>query len=44
MPEPVDFFRAVVTAYLEDADHAPLLHDPVHARVARTCPRGCVTG
>ncbi|MGA5291683.1 hypothetical protein [Streptomyces pseudogriseolus] len=35
MPEPVDFFQAVVTAYLADADHAPLLHDPIHARVAR---------
>ncbi|MDN3271550.1 hypothetical protein [Streptomyces sp. MA15] len=35
MPEPVDFFQAVVTAYPEDADHAPLLHDPIHARVAR---------
>ncbi|MGW5512518.1 hypothetical protein ACWEV9_32810 [Streptomyces albogriseolus] len=35
MPEPVDFFQAVVTAYPEDADHAPLLHDPIHARVVR---------
>lgn len=35
MPEHVDFFAAVVTAYPDDADHAPLLHDPVHARVAR---------
>ncbi|CAL9676269.1 hypothetical protein SUDANB176_07796 (plasmid) [Streptomyces sp. enrichment culture] len=32
MPEPVDFFQAVVTAHPEDADHAPLLYDPVHAR------------
>jgi hypothetical protein len=35
MPEHVDFFEAVVTAYPDDADHAPLLKDPVHARVAR---------
>ncbi|GAB1331778.1 hypothetical protein [Streptomyces sennicomposti] len=35
MPEHVDFFEAVVTAYPDDADHAPLLADPVHARVAR---------
>ncbi|WP_326757336.1 hypothetical protein OHB35_53215 [Streptomyces phaeochromogenes] len=35
MPEHVDFFEAIVTAYPDDADHAPLLQDPVHARVAR---------
>jgi hypothetical protein len=35
MPEHVEFFEAVVTAYPDDADHAPLLKDPVHARVAR---------
>lgn len=35
MPEHVDFFEAVVTAYPDDTDHAPLLTDPVHARVAR---------
>ncbi|MEU0949854.1 hypothetical protein ABZ379_45440 [Streptomyces canus] len=35
MPEPADFFQTVVTAYPDDADHAPLLRDPVHARVAR---------
>lgn len=35
MPEHVDFFEAVVTDYPDDADHAPLLADPVHARVAR---------
>ncbi|WP_316762526.1 hypothetical protein [Streptomyces herbicida] len=30
--ERIDFFEAVVTT---DADHAPLLQGPVHARVAR---------
>ncbi|MET8572984.1 hypothetical protein [Streptomyces sp. NPDC004783] len=35
MCENVDFFKAVVTSYPQDADHAPLLQDPVHARVAR---------
>ncbi|MEU3901659.1 hypothetical protein [Streptomyces sp. NPDC045251] len=35
MAENVEFFTAVVTCYPQDADHAPLLHDPVHARVAR---------
>ncbi|GGV52398.1 hypothetical protein [Streptomyces spectabilis] len=35
MPQSVDFFEALVTAYPCDADHAPLLEDPVHARVAR---------
>ncbi len=35
MAENVEFFEAVVTCYPQDADHAPLLHDPVHARVAR---------
>lgn len=35
MPEPIDFFNAVVTGYPIDADHAPLLQDTVHARVAR---------
>ncbi|WP_167458931.1 MULTISPECIES: hypothetical protein [Streptomyces] len=32
MLEHVDFFEAVVTAYPNDADHAPLLEAPVHAR------------
>jgi hypothetical protein len=35
MPEKVDFFKAVVTPYPDDADHGPLLVDPVHARVSR---------
>ncbi|MFD4588303.1 hypothetical protein [Streptomyces sp. NPDC058434] len=35
MPEPIDFFDVVVTGYPVDTDHAPLLQDPVHARVAR---------
>ncbi|WP_245697135.1 hypothetical protein [Streptomyces phaeochromogenes] len=32
LPEHVDFFEAIVTAYPDDA---PLLQDPAHARVAR---------
>lgn len=29
MPERIDFFDAVVSAYPTDADHAPLHQDPV---------------
>jgi hypothetical protein len=33
--ENVDPFEAAVTSYPQDTDHAPLLPDPVHARMAR---------
>ncbi|WP_369383289.1 hypothetical protein [Streptomyces sp. cg36] len=35
MPAHVDFFAAVVTAYPDDDEQAPLLPDPSLARVAR---------